>query len=165
VDEKQRNEINQVVPAILEQLAFLFADPIDTADFATADEAFLAASLTFTGPAQGGMMVAMPLSLARELAANLLGSEPDDPKAGEHAQDSVGEFLNVAAGHILTRLHGTGKVIDLSAPRPFPLTAPQAAAISRKPGGFAYTVDGAPILFLANFCDCCTPESEEGAHV
>ena len=159
MDEAQRSEIARVVPSVLERFAFLFADPIDPSDFAVGEDGYLAGSLTFNGPVKGGMLVAVPEPMARELAANLLGADNDDPKAGDHAHDSLGEFLNVACGHILTALRGSGEVFDLSAPRLFPLTAAEAAAVARKPGGFAFEVDGAPFLFQASFCGCCAPEA------
>lgn len=155
MDELQRSEIARVVPSILGQLAFLFADPAEPQDFAAADGPYLAGSLTFSGPSNGGMAAAMPEALALELAANLLGSETDDPKAIEFAHDALGEFLNVACGHVLTALHGPGPVFLLSAPHLFELTAPEAGALARKQGSFAFAVDGAPFLFQASFCGCC----------
>ena len=160
MDDLHRTAIGRVVPNILGQLAFLFVDsddPSEATGFSPNDEAYLAASLTFSGPVNGGMMTAFPLSLALELAANLLGSENDDPKAASHAHDSLGEFLNVACGHSLTAIHGAKQVFDLSAPRLFVLTAVEASALARKPGSLTYAVDGAPFLFQASFCNCCAP--------
>jgi CheY-specific phosphatase CheX len=152
MDDRQREAVLHTVPAILEQQAFLFAEPLPAGGFRAQPGDYLAATLTFEGPVRGGALAAFPESLARELAANLLGSEPDDEKAGEHAADALGEFLNVACGHLLSGLFGSGPAFDLASPRGFGIPASVADLLARKSDVLAFEVDGVPILFQASFC-------------
>lgn len=158
MDDKQRAAVLGTVPAILEQQAFLFADPLPHGGFKAPGGEYLAATLVFEGPARGGALAAFPESLARELAANLLGSEPEEEKAAEHAADALGEFLNVACGHLLTTLFGTGPAFDLAAPRTFGFPSAVADLLARKSDVLAFEVDGHPILFQACFCGGFGPE-------
>jgi hypothetical protein len=158
MDDRQRTAVLSTVPAILEQQAFLFADPVSEGGFKAQGEEYLAASLVFDGPSSGGALAAFPESLARELAANLLGADPGDEKAAEHAADALGEFLNVACGHLLTTLFGTGPVFNLGAPRSFGFPSAVADLLARKSDVLAFEIDGVPILFQACFCAPFDPE-------
>jgi hypothetical protein len=159
MDERQRGAVLTTVPAILEKQAFMFADPLPQGGFKASGEEYLAASLVFDGPARGGALAAFPESLAKELAANLLGSEPGDEKSAEYAADALGEFLNVACGHLLTELFGTGPVFNLGAPRGFGFPSAVADLLARKSDVMAFEVDGVPLLFQACFSPGCIPES------
>jgi hypothetical protein len=152
MDERQREAVLATVPAILERQAYLFAEPLPAGAFRAPAGEYLAATLVFDGPVRGGALAAFPEALARELAANLLGSEPDDERSAEHAADALGEFLNVACGHLLSGLFGTGPAFDLGAPRGFGIPGSVAELLARKSDVFAFEVDGAPILFQASFC-------------
>lgn len=152
MDERQREAVLATVPAILERQAYLFAEPLPAGGFRPEACDYLAATLVFDGPVRGGALAAFPEALARELAANLLGSEPGDAAAAEHAADALGEFLNVACGHLLSNLFGTGPAFDLAAPRGFGIPASVAELIARKSDVLAFEVDGLPILFQASFC-------------
>jgi len=163
MDDRQRGAVLSTVPAILEQQAFLFADPLPEGGFKAGGGEYLAASLVFEGPSRGGALAAVPESLARELAANLLGAEPGDETAAEHAADALGEFLNVACGHLLTTLFGTGPVFNLGAPRIFGFPSAVADLLARKSDVLAFEVDGVPILFQACFCAPFAPEEIDHA--
>ncbi len=62
-----------------------------------------------------------PQSLAREIAAGVLGVDADDPEAEENALDSLKELLNVSMGQVLTRLWGTEHIFDLTPPNAHPV--------------------------------------------
>ncbi|MBW8888809.1 MAG: chemotaxis protein CheX [Fibrobacteres bacterium] len=158
MDNQQREAVLSTVPAILEQQAFLFADALSQGGFKAQGEEYLAASLVFDGPSRGGALAAFPESLARELAANLLGAEPGDEKSAEHAGDALGEFLNVACGHLLTTLFGTGTAFNLGSPRIFGFPSAVADLLARKSDVMAFEIDGVPILFQACFCAPYDPE-------
>jgi chemotaxis protein CheY-P-specific phosphatase CheC len=52
----------------------------------------------------GRIELLAPLSLGRQLAANMLGSDPADERVGEAAEDALRELLNVTCGSLLRRL-------------------------------------------------------------
>ncbi|MDB5103445.1 MAG: hypothetical protein JWP91_1134 [Fibrobacteres bacterium] len=145
-------EVMRVFSQVLERQVFLFPDPIDTMEFAAAPEKLLASSMTFNGKCDGGLALAVPEALARIIAANFLGMDEDDPVVESHGNDSLGEILNVICGHLLTALYGRDEVFDLSIPRPFTLTGPEAAILARKKGFYAFDVDGHQVLLQACFC-------------
>ncbi len=145
-------EIASVFREVMEKLAFLFPEESQSGEFPRQEDAFLASSMTFTGNTRGGLLLAVPESVARELTANFLGLETDDPFVLENSRDSLGEILNVTCGHMLTALFGSGEVFDLSIPSPLSLTGKEVAILARKQGGILFNVDESPVLLQASFC-------------
>ena len=163
MDELQYEATLRAVAGVLERQAFLFAEPLPAGAFRSNGKEYLAATLVFEGPVRGGMLAAFPESLAREMAANLLGAEPDQDRAAEFAADALGEFLNVACGHLLTALFGTGHAFDLTAPLTFGFPSEVAELLSRKCDVLAFEVEGAPLLFQASFCGSLAPHGSAHA--
>jgi CheY-specific phosphatase CheX len=86
----------QTACEVLEETAFIFASPSN--DTPPSDNPLVVAQLTVTGEVRGSLILAVPPSVGAEIAANLLGVEPDDPLADSKAADAVGEILNIMAG-------------------------------------------------------------------
>ncbi len=145
MDETTRDAAGRALADVLEKQAFLFADPGE--DGETSDLPLLTTSLRFRGARTGGLAIAAPLGLAREIAAGFLGCEPDDGMAEEKAGDACKELLNIACGQTLTNLFGTEPVFDLGIPESRMLSPAEAADWTAAPDTVAYTVDGTP-LFL-----------------
>ncbi|MBX7255039.1 MAG: chemotaxis protein CheX [Candidatus Hydrogenedentes bacterium] len=101
---------------ILEQMAFLFADPVTADELPPLTEPPVRVSMSFTGPFNGSMIMALPEPMCPVVAANLLGIEPEDAADKSKAEDAVKELLNVACGHVLTAIAGTKPVFALSPP-------------------------------------------------
>lgn len=51
------------------------------------------------------------------LAANLLGIDPQDEDAEAKAKDAVKEFMNIICGQLVTAIHGSNEVFDLTIPQ------------------------------------------------
>ena len=112
--------LTEVFCDVVEKLAFMFGEPADTADLDIQGQQCLLAAMNFSGELTGSMALALPQAMCDEIAANVMGLEPDD-LADEHRADAVKEALNVTCGNVLTALAGEKPIFDL--------TIPQVAAI------------------------------------
>jgi hypothetical protein len=144
MDERTREMAGQVLQDVLEKQAFLFVDPAEGGE--APDAGLLATSLRFAGARTGGIALAAPLELAREIAAGILGCEPDDPQAEERAGDACKEILNIACGQALTAWFGTAPIFDLGIPEARELSETEAADWSASPDVLAFSVDGRPLF-------------------
>jgi CheY-specific phosphatase CheX len=106
----------ETIAEVLEQQAFMFAEPQDCAELETEAESFMSASICFTGSVNGMLEGMLTTSLGVDLAANVLGIEPDDEQAEQLAQDALKEMLNVICGQLLTRVYGAAPIFQLSIP-------------------------------------------------
>ena len=111
----QREILFEVVREILEKLAYMFGEPAEDGAFETPHEAYVG-SIKFAGHRDGELCLAVSHEMCMELAANMLGTEIDDPDAEEAAGDALKELLNVSCGNILTALYGTQPTFELSVP-------------------------------------------------
>jgi CheY-specific phosphatase CheX len=105
--------------------------------------------MTFQGEFQGSLMLAMPEGMAREIAANFLGVDADDPSAATAGGDALKEMLNIACGNMLTALCGTKPVFDLSMPEVAPLDCEHLAALAGSPDALVFEVEGYPVVLHA----------------
>ncbi len=131
---------------IVEQTAFMFAEPVEPQTLPVTDLPFVQATMTFTGPLRGSLTIAMPESACAELAGNVLGMDPQDEFVRQGSADALKELLNVTCGHILTGMAGDRPIFDLSIPQVFDLDAGGVQALLAAPGTLAYLVDSRPAL-------------------
>ena len=108
--------LRTTVHAVFEAAAFALVDGPDPAAPWCAGDDLLTAHVRFEGPFTGIVSLSMPAALARELAANMLGLEPEDTEAGARGRDCVGELLNMVCGNLLPRLAGAVPAFDIGAP-------------------------------------------------
>jgi CheY-specific phosphatase CheX len=110
--------VDSVCKIILEELAFLFCESQDAANFDyTHIKDAHEASMEFSGPQKGKFNIAADQKLCLLLASNMLGIEPDEDMAQAHARDALKEALNVICGRFLTEAYGEEAIFNLSAPQ------------------------------------------------
>jgi len=111
-----RELLERVATHVLEEAAFLFAQPLGGRP--PADEAWTAtgARLRFAGPLRGYVELWVPERIARLMAANMLGEESDAPDAEASCLDALRETLNILCGNLLTALAGEEPVFQLGTP-------------------------------------------------
>lgn len=112
MDTNEPTLLRQVVADVLERFAFSF---VEDEEQRGQGRDWLLADLTFAGPAQGRITLAIPRELALELGLNILGADPDSASAGL-AEDAVKELTNIICGELLYRLHGAQAVFNLGVP-------------------------------------------------
>ncbi len=111
----------ELLPAILEQHAFIFCDPIDReaaimAAENQADSAVVAGVAFHDSVCRGRCTLGASLSLCRIIAGNVLGTEAEDPMAVAAATDAFKEVANIITAHLLTSLFGDEVKLHIAAP-------------------------------------------------
>jgi hypothetical protein len=104
-----------VTKSVLGDAAFLFCDDLP-ADVGAQDGKLAEATISFEAPCPGRITLRLPWHVALEAAANLLGTEQDDPEAEESALAAVGELLNMISGSALSAWFGAGASWSLGVP-------------------------------------------------
>lgn len=138
--------VTDVFTHVIEQTAFMFGEPAPRDTLAIIGAGFVQAAMSFRGPMQGTLLLAVPRSACLEITGNVLGMEVDDPFVAERATDSLKEILNVTCGHILTELAGEAPVFDLSIPEVKDLDDTAAQLFLDDPHTLAFQADDCPML-------------------
>lgn len=146
--------LTEVFCEILEQMAFMFAEPVEAQeDIAPAPRESVLAHLSFVGEFSGKLSLAVPVEMCAELAANMLGEEADDPDAIAKGMDALKELLNVLCGNLLTAFAGDEPVFNLDVPEATPLSLEAWEKLRASPITVSYNVDEYPVLLHVNFED------------
>jgi CheY-specific phosphatase CheX len=137
--------VRDALSTVLQDFAFMFAEPPE--DDTPPTEACIAVQMRFQGPMGGTALLAMPLSLASELAANVLGVDPEESDSPEVSLDAVKELLNVTTGNLVTALAGEEPIFDLSIPERVPFDHATWTSLSTQAGTLVLLVEDRPLLF------------------
>lgn len=107
-------DLTAVLSDVLGNLAFMIGEegPADL----SAGTVWLQGEVQYRGPVEGALRCWCTRALAIQLAANLLGVEPEAGEAQLSAEDALGEFLNVLGGQLVTARYGSEPVFALSIP-------------------------------------------------
>jgi CheY-specific phosphatase CheX len=104
--------LNTVTGNTLESLALMLLVPEDEAPRSSG--ATVRAGVSFTGPFEGALELAISSDLLAELSENMLGlGEPIDP---DLQKDALKEFANVICGNILPEIAGAQEIFLVNAP-------------------------------------------------
>lgn len=131
---------------VLARMAFMFGDPASPGDLPPPAAGAIIAAMDFRGARRGSLTLAAADGLCPELAANVLGLEPQEAQALERSGDAFQELLNVTCGHLLTVVAGDAAVFDLDAPRLGRLDGAGWLALRDAPDVAAFVVEGHPVL-------------------
>lgn len=132
---------------ILERFAFLLGDPAELPDdVLPLPEKLWVITLVFRGPRTGALRLATAPELARQVAANLYGTELDEV-TDTQAGDALKELLNVITGDYLHKLEGNEPIFDLAAPQLVEWARAEFARHNAGYTGAALNVEG-QILWL-----------------
>ena len=119
MQEQKTATLMTIFSDVLANLAFMFSDESDTDT--QAGDLWLETTIGYYEVGDGGISGKLYLLCPREfsilLAANLLGVNPEDDDAGQAAEDAVKEFMNIVCGQLVTALHGTEDVFNLTIPK------------------------------------------------
>jgi len=132
--------------AVAEQLAFMFGEPVCKRTVLEADSDYVLARLSFTGDVAGTLSLAVPTGCVPQIAANILGLEPEEMEGDAMARDSLGEMLNVVCGHVIPAIAGKGADFRLGAPAIGPAAAGFLAARVDDPDWLGFLLEENPVL-------------------
>jgi CheY-specific phosphatase CheX len=145
--EKDHSEIvSQVFCDVVEQMAFMFGEPVEPQALESTPEEAVQVEMSFGGPASGILTMALDAEAGREIAANMMGAEPDSADLTERAGDAVKELLNVTCGHVATALVGGEYPIDMSVPVLVQLDPPGWRTLRDDERTLAFLLDDRPVL-------------------
>ena len=135
---------------VIEQLAFMFAEPAEPDIVPQPDGPCVAVGMEFSGVFSGSLRLAVPTAICAELAGNMLGMELDGDEAAVRGTDSLKELLNITCGNILTEIAGTEAVFTLTIPKSTPIEAEAWQEFCRREGTLAFLIDDNPALLELN---------------
>ena len=144
--EPTTEPVRHVFLEVLENLGFMFGDPVDMDEVPADVEGCLEATVSYRGPTRGRLTLLAPRAIAGELAANLLGLDADDVGAQENAIDALGELMNVTLGQLLTAMSGEEAVFDLSPPAVADSDAARWRQMRDDPRTLAFLVEDRPAM-------------------
>lgn len=130
---------------VLEQFAYMLVDEDSNGCSLNGCPRYHHAMMTFVGPGQGVVMVTVPQSLSKEMAANVLGLDADEV-TDEAAEDVLKEFLNVLCGKVTNTLYGDKAVINLTVPVLYRIDHGKWLEMSAESDTVGVTVEGRPLL-------------------
>ncbi len=141
---EQRELLNEVFCDVFEKLAFMFGEPTPKEDMPREAAEFIEVKMGFVGPSHGSLEMVVPTEMCQEIAANVLGMDPEDDLVRERALDSLKEMLNVTCGHILTSTAGDEPVFDLTVPAVREIDGAAWSVFLDDPETLSFMVDDSP---------------------
>ncbi len=143
--QSEREELlNEVFCDVFEKLAFMFGEATPKEDMPRDANEFIEVRMGFSGHSEGSIKLVVPTEMCEEIAANVLGMDPEDDLVRERALDALKEMLNVTCGHILTSTAGDGPVFDLTVPAVRELDGAAWAVFLDDPESLSFMVDDSP---------------------
>ncbi|MCP4679418.1 MAG: chemotaxis protein CheX [Deltaproteobacteria bacterium] len=115
-NETRSDLFQQTIIETLEEAAFIFATPAKEV-LSWSKDKVLEARLSYTGEATGTLMMAATTDSIAEIAANMLGLEPDEPDVEMKQADALGEMLNIIGGVVVEAWFGSESEVQLDVPR------------------------------------------------
>ncbi len=113
--QKQKTAtLTTIFSDVLANLAFMFTD--DDVQLGTPGDQWLETRISYMGPHKGTLVFRCSRSFAVLLAANLLGLDPEDEHAEDSAPDAAREFTHIVCGQLVTTLHGSDDIYNLTIP-------------------------------------------------
>jgi hypothetical protein len=147
---EHKEEAGQALCDTLSKLAFMFADPQDEDAPPSEPKRALKVAVEFSGAKKGVLELMIPEPLCPEIAAGMLGCDPDDEQAVSASTDSLKELLNVVCGQLLPNIYGNDKLFDLGAPRIDEVNQAAWCELQRDEGTGRFQVDEHPLLVRLN---------------
>ncbi|MDH7600550.1 MAG: chemotaxis protein CheX [Armatimonadota bacterium] len=108
-------ELHQIATTVFEEVGFLFPTAEPQPSESREDPLQAAISVSFSGAADGRLVLAAFGSLLPTLASNMLGE--DEPPSHKQQEDALGEIANIICGNVLPKVLGKSNVFRLQAPQ------------------------------------------------
>jgi len=109
-------QIKQVFSKVAEEFAFMFAEEMENPGEVVCDK-LIKASMKFSGPFKGEIIMIAPIELCLNMVNNVLGVEPsEDEGLNVDPKEALCEFINIFCGNLLTEIGGEDAIFDLYPP-------------------------------------------------
>ena len=146
MSEIRQETVNATFLDVVEQLTFMFGEPVDKLQLDTEMVEFTLARMSFTGDLDGALSVAVPTEITAEIAANIIGLDAADLTDRALLDDALGEMLNVVCGHVIMALIGTGANFKLGSPEVRPVEESLLVEMLSNPAYVGFNLDDSPVL-------------------
>ncbi len=147
MDSDHGDILRRVFSEIAENMAFMFVEePDDETPAEPENDDLVLAHMVFSGPFSGRLVIAVPAALCPEIAANVLGLDPDDELVKAKPYDALKELLNVTCGNVLPAIAGEDPVFDLTPPEIKKLDRAAWRVLRDMPGTQQHLVEDEPVL-------------------
>lgn len=143
-------DIDRTFLDVVEKMAFMFGDPCDGDEVTTYEATWVSASLEFRAGFPGSLALTVPTVMCAEIAANILGLDPEDIANVAIAEDALKEMLNVVAGHVVPALTADAENFDLGVPRITRLDRRRCCELARGEGSACYDFEGTPVILTVD---------------
>lgn len=144
--EYSQDTVNATFLDVVEQLTFMFGDPEDKNTLDTEAVEFTRGRMSFVGDLAGTLTLAVPSAITVDIAANILGLEPEDLADDAVLDDALGEMLNVVCGHVIMALIGTDADFKLQSPEVEIVSEPSLVEMLTDPDFVGFNLDENPVL-------------------
>ena len=131
---------------ILERTAFMFGEITEISEVSEIAPESVHASIAFKGEIEGKIEIVAPCDFCTELAANMLGTDPNDDVAERRGIDSLRELLNITCGNFVTAVTGNRSVTDIRVASTRIIPSSACNELMQESGWTAIMVDENPIL-------------------
>ena len=140
-DNEDAKEIfGQNVCMVLEQMAFMFADPCEPEELLEEPGECFQVKMDYLGPRKGTVMVTTQANLGKEVGSNMLGVDLEE-MTETMVGDALKELLNMSCGQFLTSYFGSEPVFDLTVPEITKIDEVQWLEIAESRDSCLYEVD------------------------
>lgn len=102
LDTKHDSLLQTMVDA-LDTMAFIASEPTDPASV-ECPELPVRVVMSYSGSGTGTIELVAGAGFARYMAANIIGTTPDDPESAMRAPDAIKELVNVVVGALMPRI-------------------------------------------------------------
>ncbi len=80
------------------------------------EDVVLLGTITFKGAIEGVLGICCGFECARTIAANMLGTDPDEDLKADDIDDAIGEVANMVMGAVKARIQNETGTVDVSIP-------------------------------------------------
>lgn len=144
MNPEYEDKLKRVYCDVIERMAFMFWEVAEAEELPASAPRAVLAHVSFKGPIEGTLALAVPVAMSTELAANALGIDRNDPAANAKGEDSVKELLNVVCGNLLTAIAGDEPTFELSIPQILELNEAGWKKLETDDDSCAFIVDEYP---------------------
>lgn len=139
-------QLRKMFSDVLSDMAFIFLS--DPEEGIPLSQYTLDVHITYSGPTKGSLKLRCDGRFAAQVAANMLGVDPNDASARQARLDAVKELMNVVCGNLVTEFYGTDGLFELSIPEVSPVLPDEPAEDPEGSEVHVFLAEDAPIQLI-----------------
>jgi CheY-specific phosphatase CheX len=140
--------IETILFDVLAKQAFVFPERTPKEELPEAANGLIQANIGFLGPHSGKLSLVLPCDMALEIAANILGTDPNEDLSGSCAEDALKEMVNVLCGHLRKAFLAENSAFRPSLPEASRLGIEEWRELLRSPQSIGFLMGDQPMLLI-----------------